>query len=367
MPLSIIRQDITKMQVDAIVNAANETLLGGGGVDGAIHKAAGPLLLKECRTLGGCRTGQAKITKGYDLPCKYVIHTVGPVWKDGRQGEEQLLRSCYRNSLALAEEYECESIAFPLISSGVYGYPKDQALGIALDESRRFLMDHDMQIFIIVFDKKAFMIGNKLFSDVKAYIDDVYAREQYEENRRRPYQFGYPEPEDSAPYADMPQYNAQPYAAPPFPAQAPKKEEKTGFFKRRKKKVEEAAPAASISLDEMLKQRDEGFSQMLLRLIDEREMKDSECYKKANIDRKLFSKIKSNPLYKPSKPTTVAFALALEVDEEQTSDLLMTAGYALSHSYTFDIIIEYFIKKKEYDVLKINEVLFAFDQSLLGS
>ena len=329
MPIKIIRQDITKLECDAIVNAANNTLLGGGGVDGAIHRAAGKKLLEECRTLGGCKTGQAKITGAYNLPCKYVIHTVGPIWKNGNYGERALLTSCYKNSLELAKQYECKSVAFPLISSGAYGYPKDEALRVATDTISDFLLENEMLVYIVVFDKKAFSIGKKLFCDIQQYIDDNYA-EQFANRRRCAF-------ENTVMFEDI-DYDAIP-----------------------------CAPSMQkASLDEMLLQIDESFSQMLLRKIDESGMTDSQCYKKANIDRKLFSKIKSNVNYKPSKTTAIAFAIALELSLDETKDFLMKAGYALSHSNKFDIIIEYFITNKNYNIFEINEALFEFDQCLLG-
>ena len=344
MPLSIIRNDITKMKVDAIVNAANPSLLGGGGVDGAIHRAAGPGLLRECRTLGGCRTGRAVITGGYKLDCKYIIHTVGPVWQGGEHGEKELLASCYRNSLQLAFEHSCESIAFPLISSGVYGYPKASALNVAVSTIGEFLTDHDMTVYIVIFDKSSYEIGAKLYSDIAAYIDDRYADEN-----AVPRSFSITRAE----------------AAP-----TPLRLQKASKAKQKLHEDECCMPAPIISnqasLADALKQIDESFSEMLLRKIDEKGMTDAECYKKANIDRKLFSKIRSDRLYKPSKPTAIAFAIALELSLPETEDMLKKAGFALSHSNKFDIIIEYFISIGNYNIYEINEALFAFDQSLLG-
>lgn len=331
MPLEIVRNDITKMTVDAIVNAAKESLLGGGGVDGSIHRAAGPELLAECRTLGGCAVGDAKLTGAYRLPCKYVIHTVGPVWRDGRHDEREALASCYRKSLALAKEHGCETVAFPLISSGAYGYPKDEALRVAVDTIGAFLMKNDMTVYIAVFDRAAYQISAKLFSDIAEYIDDNYADAHGGLRRERSFR-------------------------------------QSGIFTKGDLTFESySAPLSSAAgLDSLLSELDAGFSETLLRLIDRSGKKDSEIYKRANVDRKLFSKIRNNPDYRPSKPTAVAFAVALELDLEETRDFIARAGFALSHSSKFDVIIEYFIRQKKYDIFEINEALFAFDQSLLG-
>jgi len=342
MPLEIVRNDITKMKVDAIVNAANETLLGGGGVDGCIHRAAGRGLLLECMTLGGCKTGKAKITGAYRLPAKYVIHTVGPVYVDGNSGERELLESCYRESLSLARERGCESVAFPLISAGVYGYPKDRALRVAVDVITEFLLENDMKVYIVIFDKASFKISEKLFSAVAQYIDDNYVKahsdDDFEERRR--------------------------VAASRSPFRAPKAAKSDVFEEC------DCIGGGAFDGDELesrLACLDESFSQMLLRKIDEKGMTDAQCYKKANIDRKLFSKIRGDVHYRPKKQTAIAFAIALELDIKETEELLRKAGFALSRSNKFDIIIEYFIRHGIYNVFEINEVLFAFDQSLLGA
>ena len=343
MLIQIIRNDITKIECDAIVNAANSTLLGGGGVDAAIHKAAGKGLLFECMKLGGCQVGQAKLTKAYKLPARFVIHTVGPKWKGGQKGEKELLESCYRESLRIAIDNNCESVAFPLISSGVYGYPKDQALRVAVDVISSFLVEHDMLVYIVVFDKSAFQISEKLFADIASFIDDKYVDTHFEFNRTRSDAWG-----ESTLLGEtriLPDEDFVEMSAPCAQAVT--------------------APKA-ISLEDTVNQIDESFSQMLLRKIDEKGLTDAECYKKANVDRKHFSKIRCDVLYSPNLSTTIAFAVALELSLEETKDMLMKAGFALSRSNKFDIIIEYFISNNNYNVFEINEALFAFDQSLLG-
>ena len=346
------------MEVDAIVNAANSSLLGGGGVDGAIHRAAGPGLLEECRTLGGCPTGEARVTGGYRLPCRWVIHTVGPVWQGGTAGEPQLLAACYRNALALALEKGCETVAFPLISSGVYGYPKDKALRVAMDAVGEFLSQQEMTVYLVIFDRESFRTGRKLFEDIARFIDDRYVEEHSNDaqERRRQELFA-AAPAPSAPAVKGRKKllaHLRPNAAPlpPEPAQLAE---------------QELSPTGGLSLEELVAQLDESFAQMLLRLIDRSGMTDAQCYKKANIDRKLFSKIRSNPHYRPSKATVLAFAIALELDLDQTKELLQKAGFALSHSNIADLIVEYFILNGNYNIMEINESLFAFDQNLLGS
>ncbi|MBR5426244.1 MAG: O-acetyl-ADP-ribose deacetylase [Clostridiales bacterium] len=386
MPFRIVSGDITKLHVDAIVNAANTSLLGGGGVDGAIHRAAGPRLLEECRTLHGCRTGEAKATLGYDLPAKYVIHTVGPIWQGGRHGEEDLLRSAYRNSLLLALEKHCESVAFPMISAGVYGYPKEQALEVAVSTIRTFLEDHEMEVILVIFDRASFRIDDQLCSEISGYLHNTY---------------------DDGKGPDHILYEMQRSE----PATGAGGSRRTSFFSLKKAKMAECARevisepeeesdeaeevtadaavldnelpvmrihaeamrcatamgSAPTGLTEALANLDESFSQALLRMIDSRGMKDSECYKKANIDRKLFSKIRSDVNYRPSKQTVLAFAVALELDLPETEAFLKKAGFALSHSNKADVIVEYFISNKNYDMYSINEALFAFDQNLLGA
>lgn len=342
MPLEIVRNDITRMRVDAIVNAANRHLAVSGGVTGAIHKAAGPELLAECMKLGGCQVGEAKITRAYRLPCKYVIHTVGPIWQGGTQGEHEALVSCYQNSLMLAVEHNCHSIAFPMLATGAHGYPKDQALKVATDTISDFLLhnvpDNDLMVYLVTFTKESLSVGSKLFADIKQYIDDNYVDEHFdyrrERSRRMPIMRSIEEDDFPVECA------AAPMA------------------------MEEAWNPSCI--EDALSMIDESFSEMVQRKIKEKGMKNAECYKKANIDKKLFSKIVNNASYKPKKTTALALAVALELSLEETKELLMKAGLALSHSDKFDIIVEFFIMHGKYDIFEINEMLYEFDQVLLG-
>ena len=333
MPLHIIRQDITKMDCDAIVNPTNIYLTPDGGTDLAIHTAAGPELLKYCKKqMGMVQVGGAKISPAYNLPCKHVIHTVGPVWKGGKNNEKDKLISCYKESLELAAINGCSSIAFPLISSGTYGYPKDQVFKIAIDVISDFLFTSEMTVYLVVYDKKAYEFSNKLFSDIASFIDDNYYEEHKiaASNRERMAMR-----RSMATYDDM---------------------------------AVECCQAPSFgSIDDWLGKLDESFSQALFRFIDEKGMSDVECYKKANIDKKTFSKIKCQAGYKPSKNTAIAFAVALELSLEETQHLLKTVGYTLSRSNKFDLIIEYFITNEIYDIFLINETLFEFDQVCLGA
>lgn len=356
MPLYLMRNDITRVKADAIVNAANRTLLGGGGVDGAIHAAAGPRLLEECRTLGGCKTGEAKITGGYQLSCKYVIHTVGPIWRGGLWGEPRLLASCYRNSLLLAKAHSCNSIAFPLISAGVYGYPNEKALKIAMNTIHEFLEEEDMTVYLVLYDSQALAASRRFFADIASYIDDHYvsAHTDYFLESRRVQKEAFFEKECCS-KGDACSYGAHSFSDIPMPSP-------------QASKPKAAMPcAAPLSLRDMLEQTDAGFSETLLKLIDRTGKKDSEIYSKANVSRQHFSKIRNNPAYKPTKSTAIAFAIALELNLEETRDLIGRAGFALTNSSKFDVIIMYFIRQHNYNLMDINAALYEFDQSLLGA
>ena len=354
MPLVIVRNDIVNMQVDAIVNTANPRPVVGTGVDSAIHKKAGPRLLEARKKIGAISRGEVAVTPAFGLDARYVIHAVGPVWRDGTHGEEQLLRQCFDNALEAAAERGCESIAFPLLSAGNYMFPEALALQIAINAFSTFLMEHEMQIYLVVFDRDAFELSEKIFHDVESYIDEHYiaekTRDEYALNDDwddRFLELRQCETRWMESFRDREEPEEAPSICYSLKASAPKEE--------------------WLRLEDLLAETDAGFSETLLKLIDKTGKKDSEIYKKANVDRKLFSKIRNNPEYKPTKVTAVAFALALELNLEETQDFIGRAGYALSHSSKFDIIIEYFILKKNYNVLEIDAVLFHYDQPTIGS
>ena len=350
MPFKIILSDITKLRVDAIVNAANTQLQMGGGVCGAIFSAAGADKLQDaCDRLAPIKTGEAVITQGFNLPAKYIIHAAGPVYRDGKQGEEALLHSCYTNSLELAIKHGCESIAFPLISSGIYGYPKAEALRVATDAIRDFITHrentvlYDIDVSLVVLSKAAFAVSEDLLGTVERYIRKHYVGEKEHHYLRRRLLDA-----DIKALSDVEMM----HLSTPMVADATSKES--------------ISAPISASLDNLFGNLDEPFASTLLRLIGTTGKKDSEVYRRANIDRRLFSKIRSNENYAPSKPTVLAFAVALELNIAQTKDLLGRAGFALSHSRKFDVIVEYFIQSRNYDIFEINEVLFRYDQPLLG-
>ena len=337
MPFQLVRADITTLSCDAIVNAANEQLKAGGGVCGAIFRRAGHARLQAaCDEIGFCATGQAVITPGFDLKAKYVIHTVGPVWHGGGQGEENLLRSCYRSALRLAARYELQSVAFPLISAGIYGYPRQQAIEVAASEIGAFLTDEhapDMDVTLVLFDSCSYREGRGLFGEIASYLDErsqVYQR--YEaEWAQRSFQVG------------------------SLPAQVP---------------MPTAARPSRSRLQEWIAsrfQREETFSQCLLRLIDESGEKDAAVYKRANVDRRLFSKICSNAHDQPVKSTVLAFCLALRLSVEDAEMLLGKAGYTLTHTSRFDLAVEYCLEHHIYDVHQVNIALFELELPLLGA
>ena len=333
------------METDAIVNAANSRLLEGGGVCGAIFSAAGAEeLQRACDKIGFCKTGDAVITKGFNLKAKFIIHTVGPIYGENPKEEEKQLYSCYQKSLEIAKKKHLESIAFPLISSGIYGYPKAEAMKIATKAIKDFLSENEMQIYLVVYDKKAFGISEKLFDEVKTYIEERLIKP----DTRQSIVFNTPE--------DATQFTVDAI--------------REMYLKETDTQI--AYPRASSarlekkeSLDDLLNQKTETFSQMLLRLIDEKGMTDVEVYKRANIDRKLFSKMRKKD-YVPKKTTVLAIIIALRLNMSEAEELLNRAGFAFSKARKFDVIVEYFIEHGMYDIFEINETLFAFDEQLLG-
>lgn len=328
MPLSIVRNDLVKMHVDVIVNSANPKPIVGAGVDERIHTYAGEELLKARLAIGDIACGEAKITEAYNLHAKYVIHTVGPIHTYNHVYE--LLSNCYRNSLLLAKEYKCKSIAFPLISTGTYGVDKAKALKIAIQTIHEFLLENDMMVYLVVYDRQSYQLSEHLYNDVQSYIDENYVEENIYFNSR------YESRRIEANFIDFEKEDV----------------------------VCKAMPLRS--LEDLIDEVDETFSEYLLRMIDYKGLKDPDVYKKANIDRRLFSKIRSNKHYQPSKNTALALAFALELNLDETKDMLNKAGYALSNSNKVDIIFKYFIEQNNYNIYELNEVLFKFTETTLG-
>ena len=388
MPLEIIRNDITKVEAEAIVNTANPEVAYGAGVDSAIYAAAGAEeLLAERAKIGRMVPGAAAVTPAFKLSAKYIIHTVGPVWQGGDYGEAETVASCYRNALNLAKENDCESIAFPLIATGTYGFPKDLALKIAIAEISSFLFENDMAVYMVVYDKEAFVLSGKLFSDVTEYIREneilPRAEREYPEissyqlrKRRRKVGNVLPSRREKDSHLEQSVWDALSDSMSPdillnefedwqeLSSQADLSADLNADLD-----VYSSADASAdaIGIDERLKNKGATFQESLFRIIDRKGLKDSVVYKKANIDRRLFSKIKSNVDYKPSKQTVLAFAIALELNLDETLDLLGRAGMTLSKSSEFDIIMEYCIDNRITNIMDINCILFDHDQPLLGA
>ena len=327
MPFQIIHDNIINIKADAIVNSADPKVFIGSGVDKAIHDAAGPLLFEERKKIGEIKTGEAYISSAFNLIATYVIHTVGPVWHGGDKNEYKLLETCYLNSLNLAYDNQCESIAFPLISTGVFWFPKDQALAIATSSIKSFLSTHEMMVYLVVYDRESYSLSKDIVDSVNTYIDHTY----------------FDVIEETIKYSSNNVLDA--FEVP--------------------RSIKKASRISERSLDDLMDELDETFSESLLKLIDRKGESDSVIYNKANIDRKHFSKIRKSD-YHPSKKTAVALAIALELSLDETRDLIGRAGYALSNSNYFDVIIEYCIKNKIYDIFQVNMILFEYDQVLLG-
>ncbi len=354
MPLKIVRNDITKMNTDAIVNTANDHPTVGTGCDSAVYKAAGydELLKYRQEKIGFVEEGDAFITPGFNLQAKYIIHAVSPLYMGGNQGEEEKLRSCYRKSLALAKENGIKSIAFPLISTGGFGYPKEEGMRIAVDEIKDFLFSSEMLIYLVVFDTKSTILGGKLYPDLEAYIDYNYVKD-----------------------ASVEEYGS-------FCPEAVRSQEAgrgrhlsiSQMIERRTSRTvedREAEPTrcampvidSAISVDfeehegkleERMRHLSDTFSEYLMYLIKERKMENAEVWKNAIVDKKVFSKIKTNPNYHPQKITALCLCIGARLNLDEAKDLLARAGYALSPCDKTDIIFSYFIENKIYDMIELD-------------
>ena len=364
MPLNIVRGDIVKMKVDAIVNTTNNTMQNSGGVCGAIFKAAGAGdLQRSCDQIGSCKTGSAVATEGFKLS-KYIIHTVGPVWQGGEYGERNILYSCYRNSLTLAQKLECESIAFPLISSGGNGYPNEKALRVAIKAIGDFLLENDMDVILVLLKDTKFALSGEMHASIQKYINENYKDEQHNKISELMFEAL----RETAPSRSQPR---EPHDVKHDVTHAGKTDDSDASVVNT---VFEVSRDASFSIDTLNKianvRTKESFSDMLFRLIDERQdrfPKDSIVWRHANITRGVFNDIKNRSNHLPSKNTVLCLAVALELSLDLTLDLLMKAGYTFSDSSTRDLIVRYYISVKEYNIFRLNETLYQYGQTLLGS
>lgn len=352
MPFKIVRNDITHVKADVIVNTANPKQIYASGTDLAVYQAAGAdELLAERKKAGCIERGDIAVTGSYALNAKYIIHTVGPVWVDGMHKEFETLESCYAKSLQKALELGCDSIAFPLISTGVYGFPKDKALQIAVSVFSRFLLENEMQIILVVFDKKSFQLSGQLVGEIDSFIDANYIRKKRRsEYSRRPFRRSRIESDityDSEVYEECSRYTEAEESETELLMSAP-------------------MPQKAMSLEEELENVGMSFHDKLFELIGESGMDNKDVWKRANLDRKHFSKIQCDEKYHPKKKTVMALCIALELDLEQAKDLLARADWAFSPSSKVDLIVQKAIIDKQYDIYQLNLVLFQYTNEILG-
>ena len=358
MAFQIVRNDITRVRADAIVNTANPNPVVGGGTDSAIYQAAGEKkLLAERKKIGPIARGAAVETPAFDLPAKYIIHTVGPVWEGGKKGEFDILKACYENSLELARKLRCRSIAFPLIATGVYGFPKDKALQIAMSVIQPFLMAHSMKVILVVFDKKAFELSGAVVENIREYVDTNYV----EEARKREYQSDdyrrEKDPEASHRRRLRQEYERNNYVRfAEIRTPSPEELEEAEEPKRSKR--------GRVSIDELIASSDKTFQEKLFEIIDQRGLTGPQVYKNY-ISKQVYSKIQADKDYHPNKFTAIALCLSLHLNIDETKDLIGRAGWTLSPSSKADLVVTGCIMNGEYNLVQINMMLFYYECPLL--